>query len=88
MKGKHNIFHYIFTAIYKFIQGIISSFIWIFVTLAGYLIFQTKKTPYDIVLGIPLILIGGGLIINKLGDSILAVSSPRYNKAVCIFCSK
>ena len=26
MKGKHNIFHYIFTAIYKFIQGMISSF--------------------------------------------------------------
>ena len=85
---KHNIFHYFFTIFYILFKSLVSSFVWIFVTLAGYLIFQTKKTPYDIVLGIPLMLVGGGLIINKLGDVANSISSPTYNKAVCIFCSK
>ena len=56
--------------------------------LAGYLIYQTIRNPFDIVLGIPLMLIGGGLLINKLGDVVNSIFSQAYNKGVCIFCSK
>jgi len=85
---KHNIFHYLFTIFYILFTSLISSFVWIFVILAGYLIYQTIRNPFDIVLGIPLMLIGGGLLINKLGDVVNSIFSQAYNKGVCIFCSK
>jgi len=85
---KHNLFHYLLTIFYILFKSLVSSFVLILVCLAGYLIYQAKKTPYDIVFGIPLMLVGGGLIINKLGDVANSISSPTYNKAVCIFCSK
>lgn len=84
----HNLIHYFFTVIYKLAEGLISSLIWFFVGIAGYLIYQTKRTPFDLVFGIPLMLVGGGLVINKLWGGILSIFSPTYNEGVCVFCEK
>lgn len=84
---KHTIFHYILTIFVTFIKSLISSFVWVLVVFGGYLIYQARRNPFDIVLGIPLMLIGGGLIINKLGDVANSIFSPTYNKGVCFFCS-
>ena len=69
-------------------KSVTFSLVSILILLAGYLIYKTGKTPFDIVLGIPLILIGGGLTVNKLWDSFLAIFSPTYNKGICILCSR
>ena len=56
--------------------------------MAGYLIFQTKRTPFDIVLGLPLMLVGGGFIVNVTVDLMLVIFSPTYNKGVCVLCGE
>ena len=85
---KHNLFHYIFTIFYKLGEGLISSLIWLFVGIAGYLIYQTRRTPFDLVFGMPLMLVAVGLVINKLWSGFYSILSPKYNRGICVFCEK
>ncbi|OGM34574.1 hypothetical protein A3D00_05145 [Candidatus Woesebacteria bacterium RIFCSPHIGHO2_02_FULL_38_9] len=84
----HNVIHYLATVVWSIIKGIASSSIWIIIGAAGFLIFQAKKSPYDIILGLPLILIGAGMTINNLANIVYSVFSPQYNRGVCIICKR
>jgi hypothetical protein len=83
----HNIFHYLFTAIYNLAKALIRSFTWLLVGIAGLLILQTRRTPFDILIGLPLLLVGGGFVVNSLWTAFLAFFYPKYNKGVCIWCN-
>ena len=85
---KHNFFHYMATILVYLIKGIISEFIWLFVGIGGFLVFQTRKSPYDLLIGLPLVIISIGFILNSFLSEYLAVFSPRYNKGVCVLCGK
>lgn len=85
---KHTILHYLFTAFYVLIKSLIFSLGWIFIAAGGYFVYQTKKTPVDLILGLPLMLVGGGLAVSKLWSGFLAIFSPTYNRGVCRLCSK
>jgi hypothetical protein len=87
-KNRHNVFHYLLTVIYIFLKSLVLSIIWIIIGVAGYLIFQTKRSPIDLILGLPLMFIGGGFLINNLWSVVLGIFSPTYNRGVCIWCSK
>jgi len=82
----HNFYHYVLTAIQGLIKGILKAIFWILVALGGYLIFQTKKTPIDLIIGLPLGLLGLGMAINRLWDSLLVIISPKYNRIFCRLC--
>lgn len=43
--------------------------------------------PYDLVFGLPLLLIGIGFVVNGLTSTFLAIFSSGYNRRVCTFCS-
>ena len=83
----HNIFHYLFTAIYNLVKALIRSFAWLLGGIAGLLVLQTRRTPFDILIGLPLLLVGGGFVVNSLWTVFLAFFYPKYNKGVCIWCS-
>lgn len=84
---KHNIFHYCLMIFVYLIKGIIGEFIWLLAGVAGYFIFQAKVAPYDLIVGLPLIVISVGFIVNSIGSQLLAVFSSKYNKGVCVICN-
>ncbi len=86
--SSHNIVHYLFTVVEYIFKGIIQGVEWLFVAIAGFFIFQTKKTPYDILIGLPLFLIGIGFVLNNLITVFFSVLSYRYNRGVCRWCDR
>ncbi len=80
----HNFLHYLFTAFYNLVKNLIGIAIWLTLGTIGYLIFQTKKTPFDLIIGLPLTLIGVGFVAHSLWTIILTIFSSVYNKAVCL----
>jgi hypothetical protein len=83
---KHNFFHYLFMVVYCLVETLIRSLGWFLLAIAGYLVFQTKRAPVDLIVGLPLMLVGGGLLVNSLWTGLMAVFSPDYNKEICILC--
>lgn len=67
-------------------KNLINSIEWFFVGLAGFFIFQARKGPYDLLLGLPFLLIGVGFVVNPLATAVMSILTPTFNKGVCIFC--
>jgi hypothetical protein len=84
---RHTIVHYFLTVFVYLIKGLIGEFIWLLIGLSGYLFFQTMRSPFDLVIGLPLIVISIGFIFNSLWSELLAIFSPIYNKGVCAICN-
>ena len=61
--------------------------IWLGVGVIGYLIIIKLIKPLNYIIGVPLILVGAGLVINNLADAFSSFD-PRINKEVCPFCQK
>lgn len=70
------------------IKAFVHSIFWMIIVFIGYLIFKSKKSPSDLVLGLPLIIIGFGFIMNLFWSALLSLFSPTFNKEVCMICSK
>lgn len=86
-KNSHTVLHYFLTILIVFIKSIIAVALWIALGIAGLFIFQTHKSPYNIVIGLPLILASIGAIINAIGNEVLSILSPTYNRGVCVLCN-
>ena len=85
---KHNLIHYLFTIFYTLLKSLVSSIVWIAVGVVGLVVFQRNETPVNIVVGLPLLLAGAGVVFNKLSSVLFAIVYPAYNKGVCILCRK
>jgi len=83
---KHNIFHYLLVILLAAIKNIIYIIIWVLVAVTGLVIFLLRRGFIGIVIGLPLLLIGIGFVVNSLWTIILSMFSKIYNKAVCILC--
>jgi hypothetical protein len=84
---KHPFWHYVLVVLVVVGKGLVSELLWFLVGLGGYFIFISKRSPYNIVLGLPLLLVGGGFVINSLWSEILSVFSPAYNRGICFLCN-
>lgn len=84
----HNLFHHLFTAFYTLVRSVFESFLWIVVGVGGLVILETRKPPLDIILGLPLLIAGGGLTVNKLWSVVLVFFYPTYNRGICPLCEK
>lgn len=84
---RHTIIHYILVVSFTLLKSLFSNLIWLIIGLLGYLVFKNIRNPYSIILGLPLILIGVGMIVNNSHTFLLAAFSPKYNKAICFICS-
>lgn len=87
-KNNHNLIHYLINVVYSTTRSVISSLIWIILGALGFLIYDSQSSPVNIVIGLPLILIGVGVFLNNLQTTILSVFSPTYNRGVCILCGE
>lgn len=86
LTNNHNPRHYLFTIIDTFVLCLIKSITWALVGTTGLLILQTKKTPWDILIGLPLFLIGGGFVVNYMSSLFLSVFISYYNRGICKLC--
>ena len=84
---KHTLFHYVFTVCYALVLSLTGSLVWLIVSTAGYIIFQSMKQPYHFLFGIPLILAGVGVTLNNLGTFLITIFSASYNKGMCKICN-
>lgn len=84
--NNHTIFHYILTIVWTFLKGLLDSIVWLVVGAIGFYILNLQYSPYNILIGLPLFLIGIGVITNSLGSDVLSVFSPKFNKGVCPLC--
>lgn len=87
-KTKHNLIHILLNILSYMLKALISTVIWITVGVAGIIIFQSKQSPFDMVFGIPLALIGIGLTLNGILSFILSIFSAKFNQGICRWCSK
>lgn len=83
---KHNIFHYLVNFLITLIKSVIFFALWSLIALAGYFIIDSQNSPYNVMLGIPLFIIGIGLAMNDLWNLVLDVISWRFNRETCILC--
>ncbi|OGM09056.1 hypothetical protein A2W13_03885 [Candidatus Woesebacteria bacterium RBG_16_36_11] len=86
--NKHNFVHHIVTSLWSLIKGLTVSLIWILISGVGLVILKSGKSPIDLLIGLPLLLIGGGFVINYMWTSVLTIFSPTFNREVCKLCGK
>lgn len=87
VKTKHNIIHYFVTFVVISIKSLTIASMWILLGLIGYFIFQSKKSPLDLIVGLPLLIGSGGMVITNIYTVFLSLFSPTYNKAMCVICN-
>ena len=85
---KHGIAHYLLTFLFVFVKSLLGAIFWIILTGVGLFIFQLKKSPYDLIVGLPLLLVGAGLTLNSFLSVFNAIFSFKYNQGMCPICSK
>lgn len=56
--------------------------------LLGLLIFQNSGEPFDLMFGLPAILIGISLIVINLYELLAAVLDPQYSRTHCPLCQE
>lgn len=91
MSGKylrHNFLHFTAMVLIYTVKSVISITIWGVILTIGYIIFINKKSPFDLIIGIPMIFAGIGLIINSLITLLMSLFSFKYNKGMCYWCEK
>ena len=86
--SNHNLFHYFLTVLVYLARNLIIMFASFLIGLSGFFIFQSQKSPFDKILGLPLFLIGLGFFVNSLLSIILSFFSSKFNKAECVICKK
>jgi hypothetical protein len=84
----HTFSHYILTIAFETFKAVVGSIYWFILGIAGFLIFRSKMSPFDLVAGLPILIIAIGLIANSLQTVFLAIFSPTYNKGICRLCGK
>ncbi|MBI3485897.1 hypothetical protein HY025_03025 [Candidatus Daviesbacteria bacterium] len=88
VKGKkHTVFHYLIVFLFSLMKSLVGSLIWCLILIVGIILFLKFKTPFNLILGGPLVLVSGGMIINSIATAFFALVSPKYNKAICFICS-
>ncbi|MCL4382293.1 MAG: hypothetical protein M1575_00970 [Patescibacteria group bacterium] len=82
----HHFGHFLFSALMIFISALplIGSGIVIF--LIGFLIFTKAGSPYETILGIPVILVGLSIILINLYEVLAGILDRRYNLRRCLLC--
>ncbi|MBI2034178.1 MAG: hypothetical protein HYT11_00400 [Candidatus Levybacteria bacterium] len=83
----HTWLHVIIT----FFSCFAKAFVWsiaglAFATTGGNML-ASQRAPFDIIFGIPMVVIGIGFIVHGFVDMSMCAFSPKYNRAVCFFCS-
>jgi hypothetical protein len=84
---RHGVFHYVLTVLENVLVKISSLMISLLVGLAGYIVLVRQRSPYNLVFGLPLILIGVVITLNSLWSVVLVIFSPGYNRGVCKLCA-
>jgi hypothetical protein len=84
--NKHEVFHYIVTILDKSVIKVATFIISVLLLFGGYVFYTTHSSPYNLIFGIPLIIIGAILALNSLWTMILVTFSPVYNRGVCKLC--
>lgn len=83
---KHSAVHYFLIAFLVLIRSSVNVIAWILFGMGGYLIFQAHYSPLDIVIGLPMMLIGIGFIINYSFNVVFAFFDKKYNRGICFLC--
>jgi len=84
----HNLIHHFFISLRAIIKGIILLAIWTAVSLAGYFFWVSFSSPVNLVLGVPLFLVGVTLGLSSLYEVIGGIISWQWGKTHCPFCDK
>ena len=84
----HNGLHYFLTWARVFVQGVVKALVSIVIGLIGYqlMVYKSPVSFYMLAIGIPMVLIGIGLLINSVWSVLLVSFSHSYNKGVCRLC--
>ena len=85
---KHTPIHYLVTVVFRIAQSLLGASIWIFIGAIGYFIFAMNNPPVNFIIGLPMLVIGMGGVLNSVWSVVMSVFDPRYNRGVCIFCNR
>jgi len=88
MSNKHHPYHSALTLLYTLIRKSIKIALSLGLIYLGDYVIKRYNSPVDLVIGLPLFLIGFVFIANSLWTITQMILSPSYLKNNCIFCNK
>jgi hypothetical protein len=62
------------------------AFVWIILALLGFLSILMRISIFNLLLGLPLLLVGVGFVAHSFWDVVLSIVSPKFNRVHCIIC--
>jgi len=82
----HTLFHHLLIAGGTFLKGLALLTIWLMVFLVGLFFWSQFTSPLNLVLGLPLMLLGFTMSLINLFEMLLSLISWRWGREHCPFC--
>ena len=82
----HTLAHHLLIAFRALVVGLILIMVWLLVFLAGVFFWFEFPSPANLLLGLPLILVGGSMVLANLYEMVVGVVSWRWGRTHCPFC--
>jgi hypothetical protein len=83
---KHVWWHWVLTVGWVGTRGLVAGSAWMVMAVVGMVVLRLGDSPYNLVVGLPMVGIGWGLLIHEVWTNILAVVSGRFNEESCLIC--
>lgn len=85
--GRHGWVHHLVAIIYVVVLGLARGIVWLAVGMVGAVVWWIVPSPFNLVIGLPLVLGSVGLLVNTVWDKILVVFSDKFNHGMCPVCN-
>ena len=85
--ANHNFFHWLITALWITIKAIPLIGVGVVVFLVGFLIFKNTGSPFDLMAGLPLMLLGASVAGVNLYEALASILDLRYSRGHCPICN-
>lgn len=83
----HTLYHHFLIAFRALVVGLILMMVWAAVLLVGFFFWFEFPSPVNLLLGLPLILGGGSMVLVNFYEMVVGVISWRWGRTHCPFCS-
>jgi hypothetical protein len=85
-KSRHNLIHYLLVVLLALTRRTVLIILFAELTFLGYLVYWRLVSPVNIVVAVPLVLIGISMILINFWELLAAIFSLNYSRTHCPFC--
>lgn len=87
-KDGHSLLHWSIVVLGTLFSGLVFSLVWFLLVFNGWVLWQTGVVWCQLLLGLPLMLLGFSMILINIYQIIAAIFDPYYSRSHCPFCRR